>query len=706
VANASRTRKYTFLLIAIVSFWTLRLWISGPWGWLSPLPSNEGQPGNLWQYILLTFAAGPAILLLLGFMALRIARPWEGAQGLPAPRTVRTLYGMLIGLGVPFVFVCFFLSPTLFIWPLVAAYLILRYMFGERLGWEPILYLRSFSHAAGSRAFGRIIIKTAVRFGVVVGLVHQKQRPSDLHRLARATEHGLFHTVPDDEWQGWVAAHLRRCSAVIIDVSLETSSVTWELEHALRVVGAERMLVLKQKGSHTPVPPQVRVVEYQSEASGEEGTKAALMQWLINLFYKPASAGTVATGWQAYLANIVVVWVCILTIVGAGLLGYFLDRKSKPDGKASMPSWMRPPTPVFPSVPKVEMPQPPAVEMQRPFDFRWDELKWPFTPLQPPSSWILPPTARSQDWVAVTAELLKSEKTGFGGLCGVVIHPPSGDVIINLSDRGLFRSRDQGTSWQRLGSAPLKGRTETPGCLMIDPFQHQRLVSTLVYGSPIVVSPDLGESWRTLSPRSSHVDWCAVDWSDPDLRFILALKHESGDLLLVSRDGGRQFEEIGKGYGPAWIFDGKTAVVAEAKTKTNAKPGLLRTTDSGKTFQPCGNYYARALPRFQSGTLYWLVEGVLIASSDQGQTWKKLSEVKEGRCGPVFGRDAQHLFVLTVNSIRESKDGGVTWQAPIPLPVAMKGAGNLAWLEYDARQDILYVMKMGSELYRWTRRKN
>jgi photosystem II stability/assembly factor-like uncharacterized protein len=240
---------------------------------------------------------------------------------------------------------------------------------------------------------------------------------------------------------------------------------------------------------------------------------------------------------------------------------------------------------------------------------------------------------------------------------------------------------------------------------MIDPLGYKRLVSTLVYGSPIIVSSDLGESWTTLSPKSTHVDWCAVDWSDAELRFILTLKHESGDLLLVSRDGGKSFEEIGEGYGPAWIFDGKTAVVAQSKSTKNAKPGILRTTDAGKSFQPCSDYYARVLPRFKSGTLYWLVEGALIASTDQGQTWTKLSEVKEGRCGPVFGKDPKHLLVLTATGIRESEDGGASWQAQIPLPAPLKGAGNLAWIEYDVRHDILYVMKMGSDLYQWKRGK-
>src|SRR5262249_25204490 len=104
--------------------------------------------------------------------------------------------------------------------------------------------------------------------------------------------------------------------------------------------------------------------------------------------------------------------------------------------------------------------------------------------------------------------------------------------------------------------------------------------------------------------------------------------------------------------------------------------------------------------------LYWLADGALIACNDQGKTWKKLSEIKDGRCGPVFGKDAKHMFVLTSNSIRESKNGGESWQAPIALTAGMKGTGYLSWIEYDAQHDILYVMKMGSELYQWKRGRN
>ena len=96
---------------------------------------------------------------------------------------------------------------------------------------------------------------------------------------------------------------------------------------------------------------------------------------------------------------------------------------------------------------------------------------------------------------------------------------------------------------------------------------------------------------------------------------------------------------------------------------------------------------------------YWLADGALHKTTDAGKTWAKLGAVKDGRYGPVFGKDAKHLFVLTGAGVVESTDGGAAWSPPIPVPPGLKGVGALTWLDYDPTADALYLMKMGTELY-------
>ena len=326
-----------------------------------------------------------------------------------------------------------------------------------------------------------------------------------------------------------------------------------------------------------------------------------------------------------------------------------------------------------------------------------------------PRDGAAPARAADPEWRPVATQLLRAEETGFGGLCGVLVDHRTGDLWVNLSDRGMFHSPDRGQTWQRVSDRQPRGRTETPGCWLLGPAGT--MVAALVYGDPIAVSADRAATWTYLDTKAAHIDWCAVDWSDPGLKFFLALKHESGGLLLASTDGGRSFAEVGKGFGPGWVFDSRTAAVASAGTKESPRPCLLRTTDGGKTFKGCGDYRpvgrdgAQALPRWRDGTLYWLTDGGLIATSDKGATWRKVGAVRDALYGPVFGRDARHLLVLTRAGVVESADGGATWSGPLPPPKALKGIGGLSWLEYDPRHDVLYLMKMGSDLYRLDRRR-
>src|SRR5262249_10846393 len=105
---------------------------------------------------------------------------------------------------------------------------------------------------------------------------------------------------------------------------------------------------------------------------------------------------------------------------------------------------------------------------------------------------VFPALLRADDrtaWQPMLGDLIKVEKPGFGGLCGVAVDPVAGTVWINLSDRGFYRSDDQARTFKRVSDKQPKGRTETPGCFLLDPTGiRKRMVTALVYGSPISVS--------------------------------------------------------------------------------------------------------------------------------------------------------------------------------------------------------------------------
>lgn len=306
------------------------------------------------------------------------------------------------------------------------------------------------------------------------------------------------------------------------------------------------------------------------------------------------------------------------------------------------------------------------------------------------------------DWEKVTDGFAKKEGAGFGGLCGIAVDPTTGDLIVQVSDKGLYRSTDHGATFTPFGK-PFKGRTEWPGSLLFDPTgKSKRFVCALVYGSPVLVGDRETGAYSVLDAKSGHVDWCAADWTSESMKFLIAFKHEAGGLLLRSTDGGKLFDEIGKGYSAAWVFDATTAVVSYPLQKGGPNQ-VMRTTDAGKTWTAVLEHTTRALPKWHDGRLHWLTDDGLWTTADQGKTWSRVSELKDAKYGPVFGKTAERVFVLTKSGIVESTDGGKTWSKPIALPADLKGWSTLMWIDFDPKNDLLYVMKMGSELYRMKR---
>ena len=106
------------------------------------------------------------------------------------------------------------------------------------------------------------------------------------------------------------------------------------------------------------------------------------------------------------------------------------------------------------------------------------------------------------------------------------------------------------------------------------------------------------------------------------------------------------------------------------------------------------------------GCVFLLIDGRSVYCSPAGaNSFKLVSETwKEVRAHAEKTRDPRHLFVLAETAIKESRDGGASWLKPISLPKDFVVTSS-TWVEYDATNDVVYLMKPGSDLYKLARRK-
>lgn len=182
---------------------------------------------------------------------------------------VRGIMGQLDGknlrllrwFGVSWANPLFLISLIVFSGPIVVTVLLIRFYSGAYLRSRPIVYLRSFSYADAPRVFARIVAPAAAVHGVVVALVHARQTASDLQAKIPMALQAEVQAVPDEAWQTWVEAQLRSASAVILDCSVVTESVTWEFAAASAAL-ERRLILLEREGTATRIAPGA-VVRYK-----------------------------------------------------------------------------------------------------------------------------------------------------------------------------------------------------------------------------------------------------------------------------------------------------------------------------------------------------------------------------------------------------------------------------------------------------------
>lgn len=328
------------------------------------------------------------------------------------------------------------------------------------------------------------------------------------------------------------------------------------------------------------------------------------------------------------------------------------------------------------------------------------------------ASLLLLAGARGADeWTDVTSPLLErlaaegDEPAWPGGCSGVVVNRLTGDVTVKVVGHGLWRSRDQGTTWSRIDDGTVSGRDETGWATNADPNAPVRMASFSLDGTAGWTTN--GSRWERFTDLGRNWDYGSVDWSADAPRTIIAAKHETdppGEVYLTT-DGGTTWKllpvHLRKERGDASMIgalDATTLIFS-------AGDGILRSTDLGETWTKVStaNPQTRIPVRFRDTHYLGSADGLLV-STDQGATWERRGAAVDIWQGPFFGADENHMVVVGEDGIFRTADAGGTWDQVAGLKPNADGFqftpdwfGCYAW---DPVNGFLYASSMGNPVYR------
>jgi photosystem II stability/assembly factor-like uncharacterized protein len=319
----------------------------------------------------------------------------------------------------------------------------------------------------------------------------------------------------------------------------------------------------------------------------------------------------------------------------------------------------------------------------------------------------------AETWTDISTPLIEKlksqgEKLAWpGGCSGIVADRLTGWVVVKVVGGGLWRSADQGATWQRIDGGTVSGRDETGWATSVDQNDPQRMASFSLDGLAGWTAD--GKKWQSLTDNGRNWDFGAVDWSAAAPQTIIVAKHETdppGEVDL-STDGGRTWRKL------AIRLNGKQDLVAmvgalDAKTLIYSNgQGILRSTDTGVSWTQVST--ANPLTRIPvcfRGVVYLGTAAGLLVSQNQGATWQTQGAPVKIQQGPFFGADERTMMALGSDGALLTEDAGQNWTRVAGLKPNERGQGfsfATKWFgcyAWDPVNNILYASTMGNPAFK------
>jgi BNR/Asp-box repeat len=294
-------------------------------------------------------------------------------------------------------------------------------------------------------------------------------------------------------------------------------------------------------------------------------------------------------------------------------------------------------------------------------------------------------------WQNVTANLagMSSE---CGNLSFLTAKPDVDMLVAGVAQHGLWASTNGGGSWTQLGTGSGSAAiTNRMSMAIYDPDHPATFWESGIYnGGGVYRTTDNGATFTQLGD-ATHDDSVGIDFTDPQRQTLLAGGHERSGRVLLSKNGGSTWTDIGPKL-PAHSGFSSQVVVLDSKTflvgttfdygDSMSTPGIFRSTDGGDTWTKVSPFFSGNAPLVASdGALYWPLNdkawydnGGLARSTDHGQTWTKVVPPNALSLRTPVELPDGRLVAIGPNNLMLSVDCGVTWSPITPtLPYPPDG---------------------------------